>query len=170
MPVQPQTSKAYFTQLALIYTPLLIIQIVFGAVSYYLVSTGQFPTDPGMTDTLKLVALLVIAFGVLASSFLSKAQFKAIKQKASLPDKMKAYRPALLTKWALLETPGMFCIVCFLITGSSIILGLAGPSLIMLIIYRPTVSGACMDLELNPAEKALLENPSGVIAEVGQSL
>jgi hypothetical protein len=169
MPVQPQTSKAYFTQLALIYAPLLLIQVVFGAVCYYLVSTRQFPTDPSMTETLKLVALLVIAFGVLASSFLSKAQFKAIKQKTSLPDKMKAYRPALLMKWALLETPGMFCIICFLLTGSFVILGLAGPSLIMLIMYRPTAAGAGMDLELSPAEKNLLENPNGVIAEVGQT-
>jgi hypothetical protein len=166
MPARLQTSKEYFTQLTLIYAPLLIVQVAFGGIAYYLVSTGQFPTDPSMTGTLKLVALLVVSFGVLASAFVSKAQFKAIKQKTSLPDKMKAYRPALLIKWALLETPGMFCIVCFLLTGSFVILGLAGPSVIMLIIYRPTASGAGMDLELSPAEKTLVENPNGVIAKV----
>jgi hypothetical protein len=164
---QTQTSKVYFTQLAIIYAPLLLAQVAFGGISYYLVSTGQFPTDPSMTNTFKLVALLVLSMGMLASVFVSKAQFKAIKQKTSLPDKMKAYRPALLIKWALLETPSLFCIVCFLLTGSFVILGMAGASLIMLIIYRPTASGACMDLELTPAEKTLVENPNGIIAEIG---
>jgi hypothetical protein len=164
---RPQTSKAYFTQLTIIYAPLVLVQVVFGGICYYLVSSGQFTTSPDMTDTFKLVALLVVALSVLASAFVSKAQFKAIKQKTSLPEKMKAYSPALLIKWALLEAPGMFCIVCFLLTGSFVILGLAGPSLIMLIIYRPTPAGACMDLELSATEKALVENPNGIIAEVG---
>jgi hypothetical protein len=166
MSTRPQTSKEYFTQLTLVYAPLVLMQVAFGGVMYYLVSTGQFTTDPTMTDTFKLVALLVVSLGVLASAFVSKAQFKAIKQKTALPEKMKAYRTALIIKWALLETPGMFCIVCFLLTGSSVILGLAGPTLIMLIIYRPTASGACMDLELSPAEKTLVEDPHAVIAEV----
>ena len=168
MPAKPQTSKEYFTQLTLIYAPLVLIQFAFGGVSYYLVSTGQFPTNPQMVGTYKIVALVFVAAGVLSSSFISRAQFKAIKQKPTLQDKMKAYRGALLIKWALLETPAMFCIVCFLLTGSYFILGLAAPTIILLVNYRPTVAGACMDLELSPAEKTLIENPNSTIAEINQ--
>ena len=153
-------------QLTLIYLPLLFMQVLFGGVSYYLVTSGQFATDAAGVDTFKLIALLVVSFGLLASAFVSKAQFKAIKQKTSLPDKMKAYRPALLIKWSLLEVPGMLCLVFFLLTGSFVILALASPSILLLIINRPTAAGACMDLELNAAEKAVLENPNSIIAEV----
>src|SRR5689334_16628599 len=106
--IKPQTSKEYFTHLTIFYAPLLMVPVVFGAVCYYLVSTGQFVTDAGMTSVYKIVSMVVVSAGIFGSAFISRAQFKTIKQKPLLKDKMKDYRVALLIKWALLETPAMF--------------------------------------------------------------
>jgi len=118
MPTKPQTSKEYFTILTILHSALLIVQALFAAVAFYMISGGQLPSSVELNNILKIIAPVLVFAGLLGSSLLSKVQLKSIKQKPALKDKLKDYRSVLLLKWALLETPSMFSVVCFLLTGN----------------------------------------------------
>jgi hypothetical protein len=162
------TSKQYFTTLTVLHGALLMVQVIFAAVAYYLVSTGQFPVSQDLEGLLKIVAVVALGVGIGTSIFISKALLSSTRKKVALKDKLKDYQRVLLIKWALLEAPSMFCIVGFLLTGSYFILGLVGPVLILFVLYRPTPAGAVMDLELISSEKSLVENPNSLVTEINQ--
>lgn len=163
-----QTSKQYFITLTVLHGALLVVQVIFAGVAFYLVSSGQFQVSTELEGTLKIVALVVLATGIGASLFISKALLTSARKKTLLKDKLQDYQRVLLIKWALLEAPSMFCIVGFLLTGSYVILGMAAPVIFLFVLYRPTPAGTAMDLELNSADKALIDNPNNVVTEINQ--
>jgi hypothetical protein len=169
MPNKPQTSKEYFTVLTILHGALLMAQVLFAALAYYLVSSGQFATSPELTSILPIVALALVFAGSFASSFIMKGQLKSIKLKPVLKDKMKDYRAALIIKWALMEAPSLFCTAGYLLTGNHFFLWLAALEIVIFFFARPTMAAAGVDLELSQPEKLLIENPDSIIAEVGQT-
>jgi len=166
MPPKPQTSKEYFSRLTIVHATLLLTQVMFAAIAYYLISTEQFNSTNELVGILKIIAPTLVFAGFLGSNFLSKAQLKSIRQKPALKDKLQAYLPALLIKWALLETPSLFSIVCFLLTADYFFLGLACLVMVIFFINRPTTSSTALDLELSVVEKQLIENPNAIVSEI----
>jgi hypothetical protein len=159
-----QTSKEYFNTLTIIHAGLLVAQVVFGAIAYFLKSNGMFESNGEETSSiLILVGPLVAIGGIAASIMAGKGQMKIAKQKIDLKEKLASYRTALLIKLALLEMPTLFVIVCFLLSGKYFLLGFAGAILILFYIYRPTLDGIATDLELSPSDKKTIEDPNAIV-------
>ena len=102
------------------------------------------------------------------SSILFKVQLKSIKAKPELKDKLNDYRGASLIKYAMLETPSMLAIVCYLLTANFIFLGYAGLIVILFLLNRPSPENTVNDLELNQADKTKVLDPNSMVAEVKQ--
>lgn len=158
------TSKAYMSQLTIIHFALLMGVILFGAVTILLNSRDQLQ-NPGsdLTETLQLVVSVVALIGIIASRFMSNQQLKKLQQKGNLFEKLIGYQGALITKYALLEAPSLFGVVCFFLTANYFFLGTTALILAIFIGQRPTRFKLVNDLHLNQEEKAQIENPEAVI-------
>ncbi|WP_420578305.1 hypothetical protein [Ekhidna sp.] len=158
------TSKAYMSQLTIIHFALLMGVILFGAVTILLNSQDQLQ-NPGsdLTETLQLVASVVALIGIIASRFMSNQQLKKLQQKGNLFEKLIGYQGVLITKYALLEAPSLFGVVCFFLTGNYFFLGTTVLILAIFIGQRPTRFKLVNDLHLNQEEKAQIENPEAMI-------
>ncbi len=163
MPVQGQTSQQYFNQLTILHSGLLVPQILFACVAYYLVANGDLGQSVDLTTILQVVGAALAAGGFVASMYIPKMLLRGVIQKKTLAEKLTAYRGPLLIRWALLEMPTMFALVSYLLTGNYSFLLLAAALVALFIINRPTPSTACADLELTPSDRMLVENPNSVV-------
>ena len=78
--MKPQTSKEYFTFLTILHSAMLMVQVMFAAVAYYLVSSGQFTGDQGLDGVFKIAAPAVVFAGFMGSKFFSQVQLKSVRQ------------------------------------------------------------------------------------------
>lgn len=159
------TSQHYFTNLNTVHNTLLGGQLLFMVVAYFLV-----PEQEPDAATEKLVSIFTVAvpvlifFGVLLSIVLMKGKLRTILPSATLGEKLAQYRAALLIRYALLLFPALLALVAYFITAGSMFLGLAGIMALIFFINRPTKERTIEDLELKPAETALLNRPDAEIA------
>jgi hypothetical protein len=169
MEARGQTSKEYFKILNLLHTALLGTQLLFAVVAFYLHINGPLNNDSTeFSNIFQFVLPVVIVGAVLGSAMLFKAQLKSIKAKPELKDKLNDYRSALLIKYAMLEAPSMFAIVCYLLTANFIFMGFAGLIIVVFLLNRPLPENTANDLELNQTDKMRLLDPTAVVAEVKQ--
>lgn len=168
MQIKEQTSKEYFNGLTIIHAALLIGQVLFACVAYYLNSNEPFSNNSrGLNDVFQIVAPIFVVGGIMGSTFLTIAQLKSIKERTTLPEKLGSYRAVHIVKLALLEGPSLFAIVCYLLTANYLFLGLAGLIIVIFLINWPTRDKVAKDLELNQTDRARMEDPEAVVAVAG---
>lgn len=139
-PVIPPPDAAEATkQLTIFHAALLIGQVLFAVVAYFLVSTGHF-TVPGLGyDSLfYLIIPVFLAGGIVASFTFLSFRKKAIHEDTDPHSRINAYRSALIVSWALLEGPSFLATTVYLITGNLLYIGLAGVVILVFIYLRPT--------------------------------
>jgi hypothetical protein len=165
-----QTSKEYFKILSILHSALLGGQLLFAMVVFYLNMNGQFSNDDSgeIGSIFQFLVPAIIVAGVFGSSVLFKVQLKSIKAKPELKDKLNDYRGASLIKYAMLEAPSMFAIVCYLLTVNIIFLGYAGLIIVLFLLNRPSPESAVNDLELNQSDKMKILDPNAIVGEVKQ--
>lgn len=160
-----QTSKAYFLRLTILHGVLLAAQLIFGAMAYYINSTGPIAgADAENLDaSFQFVVPIFILVSYFGSTVLLRMQLKPLKEKSNLKDKLTGYLSVLLVRYALLEVPALFSIICFIVTGNYFYLGWAALVILEFLRNRPTVYRTVNELQLTPAEKALLEDPDAIV-------
>lgn len=168
MQTKKQTSKEYFTSLTVIHAALMTGPILFGLVAFYLNASGQFTGDADNLEVFQIIVPIIVVGGFIGSSLVSNSRLNVIRQKADLRDKLGDYRATLVVKYALLEGPALFALVCYILTASYLFLGLAGLMILALFIQRPTKFKTANDLRLDRKDRELIENPEAVVAEVKQ--
>ena len=157
MQTKEQTSREYFTILTIIHAGLLFGQVVILVIFYYLVSTKQTNLNEELNDVFQIIAPVFVVGGLILSSFLSKQKLNSIKRMPELMDKLSAYRTMLIIKYATLETPSLFALVCFFLTGNFLFIGLSGILIVYFAIIRPSRYKIVNDLELSRNEQDLIE-------------
>jgi len=164
-----QTSKEYFTLLTIIHAALLSVQLILAMAFYYINATSTTGNDAAELDSVfQIVVPAFMIASYVGSTILLKTQLKSLRAKAELKEKLSGYRGTVLIKFAMLEIPTIFSLVCYQLTSNYLYLGIAGLLMIAFVLNRPTQYNAANDLELNPSERAILENPEAIVAEVKQ--
>lgn len=121
-------SSSPFRELQTIYRVLLYGQIFSWVLALVLVLTGLL--QPFASESLdRLLQVIAVFYSFLAFFVglqLFRRRVEAIKAN-ELParDKLVQYKSASLVQWALLEGAGIFCIICYVITGNWSFLALA---------------------------------------------
>ena len=105
------------------------------------------------------------AAGIIAGRIVGRIMINKIKEDALLKEKLAVYRSASIVKWALLEGPSLFAIVCFIITSDFYFLGVSAMIMVWFVINRPTRDRTILDLGLEMHEKLMLEEPDAIVAE-----
>lgn len=151
-----QTTKAYLTSLSIIHTALIMGQLLFAGVTFYLNNSGQYMPDKSLNTVFMLVVPGLVIVGIVASNALFSSRIKNIKEKQDFSAKLEAYRSVSIMRWALLEGPSLFAIICYFLTGNNKFLLMAGILIVIFVLKRPSKDKLVQDLELNQAESVLI--------------
>ncbi|MFN7117712.1 MAG: hypothetical protein ACK4TA_13000, partial [Saprospiraceae bacterium] len=102
-------AKEYFSTLNILYAALMLGQILFVGVIYFVVNVNREPLE-GVAATgqswVYIVGGLTIAL-VLVSAQVFGMQLKKLREMPDFTSKLQGYRTALLTRYTLLELPSL---------------------------------------------------------------
>ncbi|MDX2302421.1 MAG: hypothetical protein NW226_06450 [Microscillaceae bacterium] len=155
-------SKQYLTSLTIIHLGLLMGQVIFGVIAFFLNSQEDFSTEGDNSDLRNIFIYLVpflILSGVSAGFFMMRSRLSMIQQKNSLAEKLQEYRTVLIMKYALMEGPALVALVAYLLTADLMFLGLAALVIVFFVLERPSKDKIIMDLALNSEGRSALQNP-----------
>jgi hypothetical protein len=131
--------------LSIIHLALIAGQIMFIAV--VLVLKGQYEII--LQPENDLFFFIVPGFAVMAL-LSSNMIFKKLLDKAKLlnqhSDKLNNYRAACIVRYALVEGPSLFAIICYYLTGNLFYIFISGFCILYLFTLRPTKEKVEMDL------------------------
>jgi hypothetical protein len=164
---QSFTSQKYFTQINLIYFTQAGVMLVFAAVVFALVYSGQFvpTTDQSLADKLTYLLMAVVIAGYAGAHFLYRHMLSRIDKTKGLKQKMPGYLPALLVRSACLELPGMLAAVVLFMTAKLFLFAIPVFTFVVFYLMRPTPATIAEDLQLTDKEKSMLNDPNAIIAE-----
>jgi hypothetical protein len=117
-----------------------------------------------LNKILQFLIPVLIAVGIMGSALILRFRLKSIKTKADLGNKLRDYRNALIVSYAILEGPALFSLIGNYLSGNFLFLGLAGLIIVILFMNKPTRDRVINDLELNPGETGLIDDPDAIIA------
>lgn len=152
-----QTSGAYFSSLLIVFYGLILGQVVFGLISFFLVNTNNFKSDGAALSSVFIYIIPVFALGgFILSSLIFKNRLKAIDRRSGLMNKLADYRAALVVRYALLEGPSLFAIIVYLITGNTIFILFSAFIVLYFLAIRPNRDKAINDLDLDSNDEQIL--------------
>lgn len=142
-----RTPAQSFKTLVVIHFGLVMGQVFFAAVAYFLNSSGQAEHSGNHVPFLYILIPLALG-GILAGNFLFKKQLENITSNDILT-KLTRYQVGLIIRMALIEAPCLFAIVGHLLTGDNILLICAMALIVYSIVIRPTKDKLSTELNLN---------------------
>jgi hypothetical protein len=149
----PSNVQAQVKQLNIVYWALALPQVVFGGISYLLVSQEIVGApDYTMALTFQKIALIFVPAAMAAGYFLFKFQVSKVDQKLSLDQKLKQYMSLMVVRAALFEVAFFFCCVSALATGVVLFLYMAPIVFLVFLLLRPTPVGIANDLQLSQSD------------------
>jgi hypothetical protein len=150
------TKASEIKALQILYTALLVGQVLFLIITSVLIFSGNFSADSSLGQYLFQIIIVCIVIG-LAGYFAGTALFrKKLEQlnnsSKSLMEKLNDYRGISITRWALSEFATLFSIVMVFVTGSPALLAVAILLIVLFLTIRPSLSKAASDLNVSEME------------------
>lgn len=167
METTKQTTQEYFKTLLILHLALSMGPVFFGLITTFLILGGVISNDATDLNTIFLYLIPIITIsGLLSSIWVYKMKLRGLKEEKDFKTKMTNYRSALIIRYALLEGAAFFAILAVILTCDLLFLAFAGLMIILLILWRPTKKLVISDLKLNMLEKAFIEDPESIIADI----
>lgn len=163
METKKGTIREYFSQLNIIHIALLMGQILFLLIIYFINHEVEMSDGDDLEASFKLIAPLLAVGGFIASLTISKSRLKNSQRKGSLKEKLEDYRAITIIKLALIEGPSLFAIISYFITADMFFFYLALILVLVFVFIRPTKKSFIKDLLLNPSEIRLVEDDDSVV-------
>jgi ABC-type xylose transport system permease subunit len=126
--------------LTIIHKVLLVGQILFIAICFFLVSAKMMePVEEELDRIFQVVALVISGAGFFVGVTLFKKKILLLRNmEADAKEKFSLYRAACIFQWALMEAPCLFCIVCFFLTGNYAFVALAAVLILLFAMQAPS--------------------------------
>ena len=153
---QPVSPQNFVKTIIIIHLALFMGQALFAAVALFLSKNAALNLKPG-NDPLFYISPIMVIFGIGMGSFLFKQQMAKVAEQPSLTGKLQDYQKALIIRYALIEGPSLFSIVCVLLTGNIYYLIIAGINILYFITIRPTKFQIHDDLNLAYEEQGEMD-------------
>lgn len=161
------TPRNYFRTLHILFLALVMGQVVFAFIALWMVSTqGGIASFDRETNQLFLWVVPIAALaGIGASRFLFNLKIKPLQSLTHWPGRLQGYQSALLVRYALMEAPSLLALVCFLLTGDYIFLGISGVMILVFLWIRPALTSMALHLQLQDQERIILQDRDAVLYE-----
>lgn len=91
-------------------------QVIFGLITYFLSETNHFEFN--FSDPFFILVSLFAISGPAIGNFIFNQKIDLLNKKESLKERISAYQSALITKYALIESPSLFGIIAYLLYGN----------------------------------------------------
>lgn len=162
-----QTSKEYFTSLTIIHGAMLIGQVLFAAVAWFLNQDGPLG-DTESVSVLRIVVPVALIGGLVGNQLFTRSRLPQLQEKDTLAEKLTGYRTLLITRYALLEGPTLLAIVTYLLGGELTVLLVAGAIIAYFALLRPTREGTIQALQLKGEEERQVRDPEAKVIPVSR--
>lgn len=132
--------------LSIIHLALIAGQIIFIAV--VLVLNGNYEIILQPNDD--LFFFIVPGFAVMAlitSNMIFKKMAEPIRMTLHLSEKLNQYRSACILRYAMVEGPSLFAIICYYMSGNLFYIFISGFCILYLLTLRPTSLKVEMDIQ-----------------------
>lgn len=140
--------------------------LAFSLVTYYL--NTQLPEKD--FDNAAHYALSIGAiFSLAMAHYIPRYMLKNIKPELDLKYRVPKYFPVTIIRAACLEAAGFIACIAAFITGQNLYLAMVPLLLLVLYFFRPTPSFIATELNLNPKEREMIENPETVFVQQWKS-
>lgn len=129
------------TTIFIIYIALLVGQLLFFGVTFYLTADNTAEPDPD-NDVFLYVALTLSLGAITGGMAVTRKKLVEIRAMSGIIQKVDAYKTMMIIQLAMLESANLFAIVSFLITANYLLAGIAGigiAAFIALIPLKPKV-------------------------------
>lgn len=154
------TSKSTLSALNIIYFSFIMTMTLFGAVVFFINTSGEVAADAELSLILRYVLTGLLPIGLGAGYFIFRQLIGVITSNHSLREKLMKYQTAVLIRSACFEMPGLVGAVAAFITGDNSFLLFTAIVVVLFLIVRPSVYTISSDLNLSQTERAILENPA----------
>lgn len=144
-----------FRVLKLLHTALTIAMLFFAGLSFIVVKKGMFATamDPSLDRILQVITISLSAVLILFGFRLFNKRVMEIRNSdLGAVEKMNKYRAACITWWAMIEGPGLFAFVCFLLVPNYAFLVLGCVHIVILALFRPKLEVIPLLLNIDGSE------------------
>ncbi|HAI74958.1 MAG TPA: hypothetical protein DCM08_01810 [Microscillaceae bacterium] len=150
--------KGFFQRLTTIWFGLIMGQVVFLAVVFFL--NNQQDSSFVRPELVGVMDYIAIAFslGTLGMSQFIPQQLLKVETKDTLDNKLQKYQTSVILRGALIEGGNLFCIVAYLLTQNSLLLGSFAALISIMILSRPTLAQMETSIPLSEDEKAQLQS------------
>jgi len=144
--------------LKIIHIALIMGQLVFAGVVLFLDSQNSVGMAKELSNIFLFLALIFTGGGIFMSRTFYKSKLDAIEQEQALDIKLAQLRTAMIMKYAILETPSIFALAGFLITGNYLILLFALLVIAVFVMEAPSLEKISQELQLTNDEKNQLKS------------
>jgi len=146
--------KKYIQISQILFSGLIIVQIVFLLVTIYLVQFEGVRFNSSELNRLYQYAAPIMVICILIISFLYfRNKLKQLKRKSDVFEKLAEYQSAQILRWAFLEGASFFAIIIFFLTSNYLYLCLVGIILGTFVFTTPSRNQLENDLVLSREEK-----------------
>lgn len=141
--------------LIIIHKSMLIGQLIFAAICFYLVYTKSVSAGD-MEDLDKILQVIAIVFSIsgfiIGTSLFKKRLLQARSLETSNTQKFEMYRSASIIQWACIEAPALFCIIGFFLTANYAFIALAATLILLFTLMMPSKSKTAFQLGISEAD------------------
>lgn len=155
-----QTSKAYFTQLYIVYISVIVVMFLLLAFSYLTTTAVDF-SDEDIPYLVTNIIIIIVAYVVAFIS--SKNKIEKAKVKRGLREKLMGYRQALFTSWGILSIAIVCSLACHFMRSELIFISTTLFSLVLFALQTPTLAKMAHEMDLGDDEVSILANPKSAI-------
>lgn len=155
-----RSSGEYMNSLRIIHGAMLLLQVLFLAVVFWLVEPSRMPEHDLFFN---IAGAVVLVLGFVLSYILPAKSINESKAKRGLGEKLNVYRTAAILNWALLDGVCVFLIVGYFMTGELRFVLASVFAMVALFLNRPTIDRIVYKLDLDESEQRTLENPNSAI-------
>jgi len=146
------SSNQFLNFLTIIFFGLVVGQIVLAVVAYFLINKNIVKGSNELEQLLFFSIPSFILFSFFGGNFIYKNLLNKINFEDEINLKQKTYFKALIFKYGLLESGGIFAFVAVILTGNYVFLIFSGIVILLFIYNKPTQAKLIKDLKLNESD------------------
>ncbi|MEO6488498.1 MAG: hypothetical protein ABIO04_01045 [Ferruginibacter sp.] len=142
-----------YKSLQVVYFSLLAGQILFILIAVYLITKNLFTVSKPELENIFMPVLVIVAFiCIISGNRIYKARVSRLKDVNPIASKFVEYRAVTLLRWALLEAPCLFAIICYLLTSNFLFLVVAALLLFIFVSTAPIKNKVASEMGITSEE------------------
>jgi hypothetical protein len=154
-----QQKPNFFRMLQVMHKAFLLSMALLVAMTIFIRANGFTSSSAADFDRTLQVVALILAAGLPALGFaLFNKRLAALQPGTNLKARIDTFRSISITRWALIEMPALFAVVCFLLTGNYAYVGLAVALILVFAATNPSKTKVIFQLQLTDKEVAAIES------------